>query len=151
TTTTLTGTGGETAYQHTFAIKPFEADKLVAFTGMWGDSTRALQVSAMAFHALTIGVQRTQLSLSSNAIMRAPQRGVVWPDTSAITDVPYVPIAAQTYCVYMDDTQATLGTTQLLALYSTEISYGEKYQPDWVVNCNLDSYSELLEQDGIDY
>lgn len=150
TTTALTGTGGETAYQHKFAIKPFAADTLVTYTGMWGGSARALQVSALAFHALTIGVQRTQLSLSSNAILRAPKRGVAWPSTG-VTDVPFVPIRAQSYCVFMDDTKADLGTTQLLALYKTEVNYGEKYEPDWVVNCNLESYSELLEREGIDY
>lgn len=150
TTTALEATPTP-AYQHVFEIKPFAADAITSFTAMWGDSTIALQAAAMVFHALTIGIQRTQLSLSSNAILRKPVTGVAMPSGAAVTDVPFVPVRAQSYCVYMDDTKATLGTTQLLALYGTEISFGDKYDPDWVVNCNLSSYSELLEREEIDY
>src|SRR5699024_5876134 len=149
-TTELTGTGGDTAYEHVFTIDPFAADELVTFTGMWGDSTYALQVAAMAFHSLSIGIQRTQLSLTSGAILRAPTRGETMP-TTGVEDIAFQPVRAQTYCVYMDDSKADLGTTQMLALYSTDVSYGDKYAPDWVVNCHLDSYSELLEQESIDY
>lgn len=151
-TTAVSGDAGEDdAYEHVFTINPFAADDIVPFTAMWGDSTQALRAAAMVFHALTIGIQRTQLSLNSNAILSAPETGVPYPAAASITDVPFVPIRAQSYCVFMDDTLADLGTTQLLALYSTEINYGEKYDPDWVVNCNLASYSELLEREEIDY
>lgn len=140
----------EGAYQHVFTINPRAADELVTFTSMWGDSTRALQAPALAFHGLTIGVQRTQLSLSSNAILRAPQTGIALP-TTGVTEVPMIPVRAQTYDVFLDNAKADLGTTQLLALYGTEISYGDKLAPDWVVNSALDSYSELLEQEDISY
>ena len=138
------------AYQHVFTIDPFAAPSITSFTGMWGEAgQQALQVAAMVFHQLTIGVQRTQLSLSTGAILRAPVTGVAMPTGAAVTDVPFVPVRAQTYCVYMDDTLATLGTTQLLALYSTEVNFGERLEPDWVVNCNLDSYNALLEREDV--
>lgn len=138
------------AFQHVFTINPREADELVTFTGMWGDSTRALQATALAFHGLTIGVQRTSLSLSASAILRAPQTGVALP-TTGVEEVPMVPIRAQTYDVYLDNEYDDIGTSKLLALYSTDISFGDKYAPDWVVNSALDSYSELMEQENIDY
>jgi hypothetical protein len=136
------------AYEHVFTINPFAATPIVPFTAMWGDTTQALQAAAMVFHALTIGVQRTQLSLSASAILNAPKTGIALP-TTGVTDVPFVPVRAQSYCVYMDDDVADLGTTQLLALYGTEIAFGERLTPDWVVNCNLDSYADLLEQEEI--
>lgn len=137
-------------FQHVFTINPRAADDLVTFTGMWGDSTKALQVSALAFHGLTIGVQRTSLNLSANAILRAPKTGVSLP-TSGVTEVPFVPVRAQTYDVYIDNDYASIGTTKALALYGTEVSYGDKYAPDWLVNSELESYSELMEQTDIDY
>lgn len=150
-TTTALDVGPPAAFQHVFTIDPFAADDLVSFTGMWGEEGEvSLQAAAMVFHALTIGVQRNQLSLNSNAILRAPVTGVAFP-TTGVTDVPFVPIRSSTYCVFMDDAVGDLGTTQLLALYSTEVGFGDKYDPDWVVNCNLDSYSELLERETIDY
>lgn len=138
------------AYQHVFTINPKAADALTTFTAMWGDSTRALQSTYLAFHGLTIGVQRTELSLSASAILRAPQAGIALPGTG-ITEVPMIPVRAATYDVYLDDSWANLGTTKLLALYGTEVSFGDKYGPDWVVNSALPSFSELMEQEEIDY
>lgn len=138
------------AYEHVFTINPKAADDLVTYTAMWGDASHALQATALAFHGLTIGVQRTSLSLSANAILRAPQTGVSLP-TTGVTEVPFVPVRAQTYDVYLDNTYANIGTSKLLALYNTEVNFGDKYAPDWVVNSALESYSELMEQENIDY
>ncbi len=150
-TTPVAGTTGEDdAYEHVFTLNAFGAQQNTSFTAMWGDTTQALQAAAMIFHQLTIGIQRTQLSLSAGALLNAPTTGVAFP-TTGITDVPFMPVRAQSYCVYMDDTLATLGTTQLLALYGTEIGFGERLEPDWTVNCNLESYSDLLEREDISY
>lgn len=140
----------EGAYQHVFTINPRAADELVTFTGMWGDSSHALQTSALAFHGLTLGVQRTSLNLSASAILRAPTTGIALPSTG-VEEVPMIPVRAQTYDVYLDNDYASIGTSKLLALYNAEVNYGDKLAPDWVVNSALESYSELMEQEGIDY
>lgn len=147
---TATPTPTTVAYEHVFNINARAADTLATFTAMWGDASRALQATNMAFHGLTIGVQRTELSLSSSAILRAPQTGVTLP-TTGVTEVPMVPVRASTYNVYLDTTWAGLGTTKLLALYATEIDFGEKYGPDWIVNSAVPSFNELMEQEDIDY
>lgn len=154
-TTMTAASGGATpatpaAYEHVFTIDPKAADELVTYTAMWGDPVLALQALAMAFHSLTIGVQRTELSLSAGAILRAPKTGIALP-TTGITEVPMIPVRASTYDVSMDSTYANIGTTKLLALYNIEYDYGDKLVPDWVVNSALDSYSELMEADDIDY
>lgn len=138
------------AFEHVFTINPKAADTLVAFTAMWGDPVRALQATYLAFHGLTIGVQRTELSLSANAILRAPQTGIALP-TAGVTEVPMVPVRASTYDVFLDTAWASLGTTKLLALYATEVDFGDKYSADWLVNSAQSSFSELMEQEEIDY
>lgn len=148
-TTPLTATPTP-AYEHVFTLNPKAADTLVSHTAMWGDSARALQLSYVVFHALTIGIGRTELSLDGSAIVRKPETGIALP-TTGVTEVPMVPVRSSTYNVYLDESWANLGTTQLLQLYNTEIDFGEKYAADWVVNRNLPSFSELLEQDEIDY
>lgn len=154
--TTLTpASGGATpatppAYQHVFEINPRAADPLATFTAMWGDAVQALQATNLAFHGLTLGVQRNELSLESSAILRAPVTGIALP-TTGVTEVPMRTARAARYDAFIDNTWAALGTTQMQAFYATEIEYGEKLEPDWVVNSNLDSFSELLEAEEIDY
>ncbi len=148
--TTPLAIGPPAAYSHVFTINPKAADTLATFTAMWGDPTLALQATAWAFHGLTFGVQRNELSLSSNAILRAPLTGVALP-TTGVTEVPMVPVRASTYDVFMDSTWAALGTTKLLALYAIEYDYPDKFVPDWIVNSALPSYSELMEGDDLEY
>lgn len=150
-TTEVAGAGGEdSAYKHVFTLDAFGAQTNTSFTAIWGDGTQALQAAATIFHQLTIGIQRTQLSLSAGALLNAPTTGATFP-TLGVTDVPFVPVRAQSYCVYMDDAKDDLGTTQLLALYGTEVNFGERLEPDWTVNCTADSYTDLLEREDITY
>jgi hypothetical protein len=146
----LPAVGDVQAYEHVFTLNPRAADARATFTAIWGDASRALQVTNWAFNALTIGVQRNELSLSSSAILRAPTTGATVP-TAGVTEVPQIPVRASTCNVYLDTTWANLGTTKLQALYSTEIGFGAKYSPDWVVNSELPSFSELLENGDADF
>lgn len=148
--TTTVGVGTPAAYEHVFTIDPKAADTLVTFTAMWGDPVLALQALSWAFHGLTFGVQRNELSLSSNPILRAPLTGIALP-TTGVTEVPMVPVRASTYDVFMDSTWDAMGTTKLLNLYEIEYDYPDKYVPDWVVNSALPSYSELMEGDDLEY
>lgn len=135
-------------YQHVFTLNAREADDLSTYTAVWGDATQALIATAVAFHGLGLSVQRTSLNLTANAILRKPVSGNV--PTTGVTEVPMVPVRASTYCAYLDETWANLGTTKLLNLYSTELNFSDKLAPDWVVDCGLESYSELLENDNIE-
>ncbi len=147
---TATPTPSTIAYTHTFEINPKAADTLATFTAMWGDATHALQATNMAFHGMTFGVQRDELSLEANAILRAPVTGIALP-TTGVTEVPMRTVRASTYDVWIDTTWAALGTTKALALYGTETEWGDKLEPDWLVNSALDSFSELMEAEEIDY
>lgn len=138
----------DVAYQHVFSLNARAADLLSTYTAIWGDPVQALIATAVAFHGLTLSVQRTSLNLTSNAILRKPVAGTI-PSTG-VTEVPMIPVRASTYCAYLDTSWADLGTTKLLNLYSTELNFSDKLAPDWVVDCGLESYSELLENDNIE-
>lgn len=149
TTTALVATP-TAAYEHVFEIDPYDADAMVAFTTIFGSASRALQASYMVPHGMGLTISRTSLDMSATAILRAPETGVTYP-SSGVVDVPMIPVRAASYNAYIDNSWAALGTTQMLSFYNTEYNFGEKYGADWVVNRNLTSFSELLENTDIDY
>lgn len=148
TTTALEATPTP-AYQHVFTLDAQAADELVTFTAMWGDPVLALQAAAFAVNSLDITVSRTSLALSASPIFRAPETDIALPG-SGVTEVPMVPVRAATYDAYIDDDWASLGTTKMLALYRSVVGLPNKYEPDWVVNSALTSYSELMEAENIE-
>lgn len=146
--TTTPVAGATDAYEHVFEIKAYEADELAAFTALFGDTTQAVQASNVVFHGMSFGVTRTGLSLSTTALLRAPETGATVP-TTGLTTVPMIPTRASTYCAYLDDAWDDLGTSKLLSLYSSDLSFGDKYSADWVIDCDLDSFSELIENSDV--
>lgn len=142
--------GGTLAYEHTFTLNPTAPDTLVSFTGMWGDTTQALQLVYLVFNSLGITVNRGGLSLDSSAFSRAPITGIAMP-TTGIVKVASVPISSRSWDVYIDDTWAALGTTKALALYEGQFSFGDKYVQDYVVNSAQPSFTDAIENDGSDY
>lgn len=148
--TTTTPATAVTARLHTYTLSASAADPLATFTGMWGDSDRAIQMVYMVFQSLGLTVNRGGLSLESSAIARAPVTGVPMPTTGIVT-IPSVPIAARSWDVYADDTWAALGTTKLLALYEGGLTFGDKYTPDFTVNSAVPSFNELLEAEDTEY
>lgn len=147
---TATPTPSTVAYEHVFTINARAADTLATFTAMWGDASRALQATHTAFNGLTIGVARNQLSLDGTAVLRRPTTGTALP-TAGVTEVPMIPVRASTYNVFLDTTWAGLGTTKLLELYNTEIDFGDKLTPNWVVNSAVPSFADLMESTDIEH
>lgn len=136
-------------YSHVFSIRPYEADELAAFTSIFGDSTQAVQATNTVFHGMTFGVTRTGLNLTTTALLRAPETGASVP-TTGVEDIAMVPTRASTYCAYLDSTWDDLGTSKLMSLYGSDLSFGDKYAADWVVDCDLPSFSQLIENENVD-
>lgn len=145
-TTTIVEASKE--YSHKFVLDAKAAETVQTFTAIWGDATIALQATALAFHGITIGIQRQQLSMSVDGILQAPVSGTV--PSAGVTEIPMIPMRASTYCAYIDPTWAALGTSKLLALYSADLSMGAKYSPDWVIDCAKPSYGGLVENENVD-
>lgn len=136
-------------YQHVFSIDATAADELASYTMIWGDAVQALQAVYSAFHGLTIGIQKTQLSLSATGILNAPTSATI--PATGVTTVPMTPLRAATYCGYIDDSWADLGTTKALNLYSADIQFGDKYTPDWIIDCAVPGHSGLMEAVGVNH
>lgn len=146
--TTTQVVAGE-VYQHVFSIDAKKADTLASYTMIWGDATQALQAVYSAFHGLTIGIQKTQLSLSATGILNAPTSVAI--PSSGVTTVPMTPLRAATYCGYIDNSWAALGTTKALNLYNADIQFGDKYTPDWIIDCAVPGHSGLIEAVGVNH
>lgn len=139
------------AYQHVFRLNPTAADTLATYTAIYGDSVQAIMATYLAFHGMTLGVEPQSLTLTATALLRAPTTGATVPNEASVEDVPMIPVRASTYCAYLDDSWDDLGTTQLLELYSAQLRASDKLVPNWVINCHLDSFSEVLESDTLDW
>lgn len=138
------------AYEHVYTLNAEGADPFVSFTAMWGDPTLALQLRQFVFNSLSLTIGRTSNTVDAGAMSEAPDTGIALPATG-VTDVASVPIAGRSWDVYVDDTEAALGTTKLTALYEANPSFGDKYTPDYVVNSNLPSFESLLEAEDSAY
>jgi len=146
---TTTPTGAVLHRLHTYTLNPAGADPLASFTVMWGDSTQALQLKHFIFTSLTLGVERSSLTLDSAAMSHEPITGIAFP-TVGITEVPTVLAAGKSWDCYLDTTWAALGTTKLLAAYNGSVDFPDKYSPDWVINSANPSFDALLESEGFE-
>ncbi len=136
---------------HTFLLNAYSADPRVTFTGFWGDAVQALQLPHFIFNTFGVSIARGALSLTSSAMSYMPKTGIALPTGAAVTDVGTRPMAGRQFNLYMDNTWAALGTTQLLAAYEGGLTMGEKYTPDWTINRALSSFSEVLEAESTEY
>lgn len=136
-------------YEHVFLLvgDATQAIDVASHTVMWGDTEQALQAVNSVFHGLSIGVQRTSLSVSANGILNMPTSATL--PTTGVENVPMMPVRASTYCAYLDDAWADLGTTKLLNLYSADVQFGDRFAPDWIVDCDLPGHAGLLEAEGV--
>jgi len=64
---------------------------------------------------------------------------------AAVTSFPLVPIAPGQVDVFMDDTYAALGTSQLLRDFVVEFSFGDRRNPIWPLNTALSSFDGTVE------
>ena len=146
---TTTPTGGTLSRLHTYTLNSAGADPLASFTVMWGDAIHALQLKHFVFTSLTLGIERTSLTLDSAAMSHEPITGIALP-TVGITEVGSVPVAGKSWDAYLDTTYAALGTTKLLAAYNGSVDFPDKYSPDWVINSANPSFDSLQESEDFE-
>lgn len=149
-TTQPDATVNPTVYQHVFTLLGRGERSPVTFTSQWGDSANALQMAYTAFQSLTIGVQRSALTLETSAIAREPNHTITLASTG-VTVVPAKPIPSRAYDVYMDDTLAAWGTTKVLKCYDMSVSVGDTWGMDAPINSAIASFDSLLENEGVEY
>lgn len=138
------------AYRHVFTPPSSGAADLVSYTAQYGDDVMAFEAAMLVFQALTIGVERGNLTLSSNAISRLFDENATLA-TTGVTDMPAISIPPTGYNVYADDTWAALGTTKMLACYRAEVGAPDKYTPDAPINSEIAGFESLVQNVEIDY
>ncbi|HEY0004531.1 MAG TPA: hypothetical protein VGB17_06940 [Pyrinomonadaceae bacterium] len=62
------------------------------------------------------------------------------------TEIAPMPIAGKQVSLFLDDAYGDIGTTQLTDNFSCQINLPDKYRPKSVMNRDLDSYKEPVEQ-----
>lgn len=143
-------TPGILSAAHVFLLKGKGKRTPVTFTGMWGDEDFAAQLAYLVFNNLGVGVQRSDLTLSTSAISRIPDDSVAMP-TVGIVEVPAVPIPSRGYDMFIDDTWAALGTTKYLSNYDFQVTVGETWGQDTPINSAFQSFMRLVENESVDY
>lgn len=140
---------GTDAYEHTFSLNAKGEDDLTTFTGIYGDSAQALQLAYFVFNSLSIGIQRGSLTLDTSAISYEPETGATIPSTG-VEEIKAVPLPARGYDVFIDDTWADLGTTQVRP-YEGNLTIGDKRAPASPIDSSVTSFAMLLENEDIDF
>lgn len=138
------------AYRHVFSLNPFAPDSVVTFTGIWGDAQQAVTLRHLFFNSLGITVNRGGLSFDTSIRAMVPETGASIPAGGSITTIGTVPVASRSWSIYIDDTWATLGTTKMLAMYEGQLSFGDKYDMDYVVDAAKPSFNSIVEAESTD-
>jgi hypothetical protein len=142
--TTTTPGGGTLSRQHVWTPTTFGPDSPKLMTIETGSSVRAEKFSDAFANSLSMAVSRGEITFGGEVLGVASTDGVTLTPTP--TDIEQVPIAADTISVYLDNTGATLGTTQLLRAIATGWEVSGKIGLVWALNRSKTSYSGSVEK-----
>jgi len=131
------------AYRYVFDSNPFGDDAPKTFTIEQGSSARAARAAGCLITGVEIGLSRSEVSLSGDAIGALFEDGITM--TSTPTQLPQVPVRPTELTFYMDDTWAGLGTTKLTRALSGSFKLDSRYGPLWVVDASKPSYVATVE------
>ena len=79
----------------------------------------------------------------------SPAVNITTPTTgggaATITRLTQLPMSAREVNIYLDDSYAARGTTQLVDPFNASLAVGNKYNDKWVLNRNFQSFKEMVE------
>jgi len=102
------------------------------YTLQQGDAVRAQQAAYALFTTFGYKGTRKDFSCSGKLIAQPITDGATL--TATPTAIAISPVPSKHFNVYLDSTQAGLGTTQLLRALSVDFSFDTVYGPLWVLN-----------------
>jgi len=114
-----------------------------SFTFQQGDSTRAHQVPFGLYTQFGYSFTRKTFTVSGKILGQQLNDGITM--TANPTSVPLAPIVPSQVNVYLDPTQAELGTTQLMKFLAGEYTMDSIYGPAWFVNRAQPSFSNFVD------
>jgi hypothetical protein len=113
------------------------------YTFEQGDGTTAEKLAYGLYTQFGYKFDRKSFEVSGTILAHQLQTGITM--TSSPTNVALAPIVANQINVYMDDTQAGLGTTQALKFISGDYTMDGIYGPAWFVNRANASFSNHVD------
>jgi len=142
TSTTPTTALGATTWHYTPAS--FGADTPVSLTVERGDANIAERVAGFRTNELTLDLSREDgNSVTGAGFGRQFATGATL--TPAATSIPTAPVMPADICIYADNTGATIGTTKLLRVFEASISFSDRFNPVWALDCAQDSFVATVE------
>jgi hypothetical protein len=131
------------AFKWVFDSNPFGDDNPKTFTIEQGSSARAARTTGALITGIELGMSRSEVTLSGDAIGALFEDGITLTPTP--TQLPQIPVRPTELTFYMDDTWAGLGGTKLTRALSGSFKLDSRYGPLWVVDASKPSYVATVE------
>ena len=142
TSTTPATASGASTWHYTPAS--FGADTPISLTVERGDAAIAERVAGFRTNELTLDLSREDgNSITGSGFGRAFTTGITL--TAGATAIPTAPLLPVDICVYADNTSGALGTTKLLRVFEASLSFADRFNPVWALDCAQPSYVASVE------
>lgn len=144
-TATVAGTAaGGTAYIWDFSSNTTALDTKQTYTVERGDANAARRFAHAMFNSITMDVSRTDTAINGDMIGHRLETGVSLSGTAV--EIPLTPILGNQFKLYLEDSQAALGTAAPLErAFNLNISIGPRHTPIWPINSDNASFATTVE------
>ena len=139
TTTPVVHSPSSTVYDWTFSPPITGSVEPQTYTFQQGDSTRAHSFAYGLYTQFGYKFDRKSFTVSGKILGQKLNDGITL--TASPTNVDLAPIVPSQVNVYLDTTQAGLGTTQLTKVLNGTFTMDSIYGPAWFVNRAQSSFS----------
>lgn len=138
---------GGGAFQHELRSETFSADTTPTMTVEMGSDIRAHRATGVRVTDLTLAWNRPAGSQEISGTVRgkALTDGVAMSTGTEALNL--IPITAEHVTLYLDSSQAALGTTALNRAFSVELAHTGRFAPVWALKGSEDSYVANVETD----
>lgn len=137
--------GGTLARNWQFIPDSTDDDTPVTYTIEHGSSFRADRFAYGIVTETTLSFSRSSTELTGSIMGQALEDDFTL--TAGTADLALEPVLPSHVSVYLDDTAAVLGTTQLSRVISTEFSLSSRFAPVWVLDASESSYVAVVESE----
>lgn len=135
--------GATAAYLWSFEPGQSVEDVVKTFTVEAGSSVRAGRFAYGLVTELGLKADRESVEVSGSMLGQQYEDGITL--TAGATAVEPVPVLPTQIDVFLDDTSAELGDTQLTRVLSAEFNISDRFGPLWVLNSALGSWATHVE------
>lgn len=136
--------GATTGYTWTFAPNSSGPDTVKSFTLQEGIDGAGNAKQVPGLQVVELGMVMSRKAIEVSGAVMGVQTATGQTLTSSPTDIALKPILPKGLNVYIDDTAAALGTTQLLDDIGVTWKIGDRYKPWWPLNSSLPSYGNYV-------